>query len=64
MSGDKPHHFYSVWNNKDDSIIAIDETATVCAELMGITRQRFYAIHSRPTKKWTIMITKRRKKKR
>ena len=53
----RPKIFYSVWRNSDDKIIAIDENAEDCARLMGITRQRFYALSSRPTKKWTIIKT-------
>ena len=35
---------YSVWRNEpgNDEVIAIDETAQKCAELMGIQRNAFY----------------------
>ena len=34
---------YCVWNNKTDTVVAIDETAKRCAELMKIALNTFYS---------------------
>lgn len=54
MSAHKKRKLYCVWKNGKDEIIAIDETADRCAELMGITRQAFYTYVVRPNSVWTI----------
>ena len=54
MSANQRRILYSVWKNGTDEIIAIDETADKCAELMGITRQAFYTYIKRPCKTWHI----------
>ena len=56
---------YSVWRNEpgNDEVIAIDETAQKCAELMGIQRNAFYRMICggySGTKKWTIIKTEER----
>jgi hypothetical protein len=54
MSANQKRKRYSVWKNGNDEIIAIDETADKCAELMGITRQAFYTYQKRPCELWHI----------
>ena len=47
-----------MWRNADDAIIAIDETAPVCALLMGINVKTFYEFRAKSKKKpgrWTII---------
>ena len=58
----RPNKYYSVWaNDKFDTLIALDEKAEVCAELMGIKKNVFYQYLCRPNKAWTIIETKGRK---
>lgn len=57
MSANQRRILYSVWKNGTDEIIAIDETAEKCAELMGITRQAFYTYNKRPVQQWHIERT-------
>ena len=60
MSGGQLRRTYCVWRNDEfDSVVIIDGTADKCAEVMGITRQAFYAYLSRPVKEWTILPTER-----
>ena len=54
MSANQKRKLYSVWRNGTDEIIAIDETADKCAELMGISRQTFYKLMSKEADKWHI----------
>ena len=49
---------YCVWRNEDDRIIAIDETAQRCAELMGVKRKSFYHFISKGSPTWTIIKSK------
>lgn len=50
---------YTVWDNKTDSVVAVDETADKCAELMGVSFHSFYNIVDRSAnglnKRWTIL---------
>lgn len=56
MSKNQKRKTYLVWRNGDDAIIAVDENADKCAELMGITRQAFYScLKEDRCKKWTII---------
>ena len=56
MSANQKRKTYLVWHNGDDAIIAIDENADKCAELMGITRQAFYGyLNDKRCKSWTII---------
>ena len=49
---------YCVWNNKTDTVVAIDETAKRCAELMKIALNTFYMyINGKPCAKWEIIKT-------
>ena len=41
------HNLYTVYDNKTDMPVAIDETAKKCAELMGITYSSFYSTVNR-----------------
>lgn len=36
------HNLYTVYDNKTDMPVAVDETAKKCAELMGVTFSSFY----------------------
>ena len=52
----KPQILYTVYLNKDDSIIAFEQTAEKCAELMGLPKkQNFYQIISKNPRKYTII---------
>ncbi|MBQ1779376.1 MAG: hypothetical protein IIZ93_14575 [Acidaminococcaceae bacterium] len=61
MSKKQKRHLFCVWDNKDDSIVAIDLDADKCSANMGITRETFYSIlcriRSNPAaeRKWTII---------
>lgn len=46
---------YCVWKNGTDELIAIDEPANRCAELMWIPQSTFYIYLSRCPKAWTII---------
>ena len=51
---------FCVWRNKDDAIIAIDQSAAVCAGLMGINLKTFYEFRAKAKKKrgrWTILAS-------
>jgi predicted DNA-binding protein (UPF0251 family) len=54
-------NLFCVWDNKDDSVVAIDLDADKCSANMGITRQTFYSMLSRiranpdAVRKWTII---------
>lgn len=63
MSG-KPYSLYSVWaNDKHDTLICIDRPAAECAALMGVKLNVFYQYASRPGTAWTIIKTRKDKKK-
>ena len=57
MSATQKRKTYCVWDNHDDTIVAIDETADVCAALMGIGRKTFYVFCCSPERgtRWTII---------
>lgn len=46
---------YCVWNNKTDELLALDEPATKCAALMGISMKSFYTYVVRPKQMWTVI---------
>lgn len=49
---------YTVWNNRTDKLIALDESGPNCAKMMGLTYSSFLSIVSRKkSKKWTIEKT-------
>lgn len=51
---------FCVWRNKDDAIIAIDQSAAACAGLMGINLKTFYEFRAKAKKKrgrWTILAS-------
>ncbi len=51
---------FCVWRNSDDEIIAIDQSAAVCACLMGINLKTFYEFRAKAKKKrgrWTILAS-------
>lgn len=51
---------FCVWRNKYDAIIAIDQSAAVCAGLMGINLKTFYEFRAKAKKKrgrWTILAS-------
>lgn len=52
----KNHRFlYSVWRNRDDSLVILDGTAEECATAMGIKINSFYIFASRGGNgDWTI----------
>ncbi len=62
MSATQVRQLYCVWRNKTDEVVAIDENADRCAELMGISRKAFYCYLSRAPKRehgmWTILRSK------
>ncbi len=62
MSRNQRRKLFCVWDNNDDSIIAIDQTSDVCAALMGIGRDTFFSLKARMKKRdadakrrWTII---------
>ena len=56
MSARQKRKLYCVWKNSgNDAIVAIDETAERCAELMNVSIRSFYANVSRGNGKWTII---------
>ena len=55
MSANQKRKTYCVWDNTDDALIALDETADRCAELMGISRLTFYNYVTRPKDTWTVI---------
>lgn len=62
MSASQRRNLYSVWANDEfDTLIVVDGTADQCAALMGVARQTFYGFLSRPSEKWTIKKTTRKK---
>ena len=54
MSANQKRLLFCVWNNQTDQVVAIDEDADKCAELMDISRQTFYKMLIKPCKKWHI----------
>lgn len=64
MSKNQRRKTYCVWDNRDDSIIAIDQTSDMCAVLMGIDRETFFSMKARMKKntdakrRWTIINSK------
>ena len=51
---------FCVWRNSDDEIIAIDQSAAVCALRMGINLKTFYEFRAKAKKKrgrWTILAS-------
>lgn len=49
---------YTVWDNRTDKLVALDENGPDCAEAMGITYASFLSIVSRgKSQKWTIEKT-------
>ena len=64
MSKNQRRKLFCVWDNTDDSVIAIDQTSDVCAALMGIARASFFSLKSRMQSKsdvqrrWTIIDSK------
>ena len=61
MSANQKRKTFCVWDNSDDSVIAIDQPADVCASLMGIARETFYSVkarmktHPETKRRWTII---------
>lgn len=60
MSANQKRKLFCVWDNKDDSVVAIDKTSDECAALMGIERGTFFSLTSRMKEKnvqrrWTII---------
>lgn len=60
MSKNQQRKLFCVWDNNDDTIIAIDQPADVCAALMGIGRDTFFSVKARNKKqdakrRWTII---------
>lgn len=61
MSANQKRKLFCVWDNTDDSVIAIDQTSDTCAALMGVTRATFFSLKSRMSEKpdvqrrWTII---------
>ena len=61
MSANQKRRTYCVWDNVDDSVIAIDLNADQCAMLMDIDRSTFYSFISRMKshpeckRRWTII---------
>ena len=61
MSKNQRRKLFCVWDNTDDSVIAIDATSDQCAALMGIARATFFSLISRMKAKtdvqrrWTII---------
>ena len=56
MTDDKRFNTYCVWNNLDDSIVAIDLPAKRCAELIGVTMSSFYRyVTTRGNGVWTVI---------
>ena len=64
MSATQTRKTFCVWDNRDDSIVAIDQPSDVCATLMGIGRDTFFSMKSRMKKvseanrRWTIINSK------
>lgn len=63
MSANQKRKTFCVWDNHDDSIIAIDLPADRCAALMGIGRDTFFSMKSRmkqreTKRRWTIISSK------
>lgn len=64
MSKNQRRKLFCVWDNTDDSVIAIDQTSDTCADLMGIARASFFSLKSRMQSKsdvqrrWTIIDSK------
>ena len=63
MSANQKRKTFCVWDNTDDSIVAIDLTADTCAVMMGITRSAFFSMKARQKtypykrRKWTIIAS-------
>lgn len=55
----EPTTLYSIWNNRDDSLIILDGTADKCSEMLGITKDAFYHIVCRGSQNYTITKAKR-----
>lgn len=64
MSANQKRRTFCVWDNHDDSIIAIDQPADICAALMGIGRDTFFSVkarmkaHPETKRRWTIIPSK------
>ena len=64
MSKNQRRKLFCVWDNNDDSVVAIDQTSDVCAALMGVARGTFFTLKSRMNAKtnvqrrWTIIDSK------
>lgn len=64
MSKYQRRKLWCVWDNLDDTIIAIDQPANVCAYLMGVSQSTFFSEKSRRLTKpdiprrWTIMSSR------
>lgn len=65
MPGTGARILYSVWKNDSfDTVIAIDQTAQFCADVMKLSIGVFYQYASRPNEKWTIIRTGKTKKRK
>ena len=52
-----PSKLYTVYRNKNDELIAFEEPAYKCAELLGVAVSRFYSIVSQ-SERWGYTIIK------
>ena len=53
-NGKRAQMLYTVWDNRTDTLIALDETLKKCTELMHMTDDAFYKAARGKVKKWRV----------